>query len=223
MSDMRVIDISVMLSAETPVWPGDTAFSCLWTWSMTEGSSVNVSSMTASPHAGTHADTPLHVTHGAAGSESLGIEAFRGPAVVVDVSDIDDLIQFSDIEHRTAGAPATRLLFRTGRSVASGTFPSHWPSLSVACAYELVKRGIVLTGFDCPSADDIDSKVLHVHHELLDHGVAVLENLDLRNVSAGEYFLDALPMKIAGLDAAPVRAILTALPADSRTDRDSKP
>jgi len=211
MSERRVIDISVMLSPDTPVWPGDTPFSCLWTWNMDDGSSVNVSAVTSSPHAGTHADTPLHVTRGAAGSESLPIEAFQGPAVVVDVSDISGDIEIGEIDRRMQQlATATRLLFRTGRSIASGVFPESWPSLSVDCARELVGRGVVLIGMDCPSADGLNSKTLDVHHELLEHGVCVLENLDLREAAAGEYMLDALPMKVAGLDAAPVRAVLIA-------------
>ena len=206
-----MIDISVMLSPDTPVWPGDTPFSCLWTWNMDAGSSVNVSAVTSSPHAGTHADTPLHVTRGAAGSESLPIAAFQGPAVVVDVSDIPDAIGIGEIDRRMQKVTtATRLLLRTGRSIASGAFPEGWPSLSVDCARELVRRGVVLVGMDCPSADDMNSKTLEVHHELLEHGVCVLENLDLREVPAGEYMLDALPMKVAGLDAAPVRAVLIA-------------
>jgi arylformamidase len=208
MSDRRVIDISVMLSPDTPVWPGDTPFSCLWTWNMDEGSSVNVSAITSSPHAGTHADTALHVTSGAAGSESLKLDAFYGSAMVVDVRDIHDEISLDDIDRRTDGATVTRLLLKTGRSIAAGVFPESWPRLSVDCAEELVRRGVVLVGTDCPSADDRDSKTLEVHHALLDHGVCVLENLDLRSVGPGEYVLDALPMKIAGLDAAPVRAVL---------------
>jgi arylformamidase len=211
-----VIDISVMLSPGTPVWPGDTPFSCLWTWKMADGSSVNVSAITASPHAGTHADTPLHVRDGAAGSESLRLDAFRGPAVVVDVSDISTEIQIGDIDKRTRGMRATRLLLKTGRSIAAGTFPESWPRLSVGCARELVSRGAVLVGMDCPSADDIDSKTLDVHHELLDHGVCLLENLDLRDADAGEYVLDALPLKVAGLDAAPVRAVLLREPPTSQ-------
>jgi arylformamidase len=175
---------------------------------MDEGSSVNVSAVTSSPHVGTHADTPLHVTKGAAGSESLSLDAFRGPAVVVDVSSIDGEIQMSDLGPRVTGTSVTRLLLKTGRSVASGIFPDDWPRLSVECANELVRRRIVLVGTDCPSIDDRESKTLDVHHVLLDSGVAVLENLDLRNVEVGEYVLDALPIKVAGLDAAPVRAIL---------------
>lgn len=175
---------------------------------MNDGASVNVSAVTASPHAGTHADTPLHVTKGAAGSESLSLDAFRGPAVVVDVSDIDGEIQLGDVDKRLLGKVVTRLLLKTARSIASGVFPERWPTLSVECTRELVRRGFVLVGMDCPSADDRESKTLDVHHELLDHGVSVLENLDLRGVEIGEYVLDALPMRIAGLDAAPVRAVL---------------
>ena len=208
MTGPRVIDISVMLSPATPVWPGDTPFSCLWTWSMDEGSSVNVSSVTSSPHAGTHADTPLHVTKGAAGSESLSIAAFRGPAVVVDVTGVGEVIEIGDIDAHASKQNPERLLLKTGRGIASGVFPEAWPRLSVACATELVRRGVVLVGTDCPSADDRESKTLEVHHALLDHGVCVLENLDLRGVEAGDYVLDALPVKVAGLDAAPVRAVL---------------
>ena len=87
-------------------------------------------------------------------------------------------------------------------------FPESWPSLSVDCARNLATRGVVLVGMDCPSADDRESKTLDVHHELLDCGVCVLENLDLREAEPGECVLDALPMKVAGLDAAPVRAVL---------------
>lgn len=207
--DARVIDISILLSPDTPVWPGDTPFSCLWTWNMSEGSSVNVSAITSSPHAGTHADTPLHVTNGGAASESLSLDVCRGPATVVDVSDIEGSIEIDQIDRVVGHATITRLLLRTGRSIAGGQFPESWPRLSVECARELVRRGIVLVGMDCPSADDRDSKTLDVHHALLDHGVCVLENLDLREAEPGNYDLNALPMKIAGLDAAPVRAVLT--------------
>jgi arylformamidase len=210
MSEHEVIDISVMLSPATPVWPGDTPFSCLWTWNISDGSSVNVSAVTASPHAGTHADTPLHVTNGGPASESLSLDAFRGSAVVVDVSELSGTIELADINRLEPARDATRLLLKTGRSIASGVFPDSWPRLSVECASELARRGALLVGTDCPSADDRESKTLEVHHALLDHGVCVMENLDLRGVDAGEYVLDALPLKIAGLDAAPVRAVLLA-------------
>ncbi len=208
------MDISVSVSPETPVWPGDTPFSCLWTWDMSQGSSVNVSAITMSPHDGTHADTPLHVTRDAAGSESLSVDAFCGAAVVIDVAAIDYVIQLDVIDAQLGDMQLgdmipTRILLKTNRTIADGVFPDHWPSLSNDCARSLIARGLRLLGVDCPSVDDRDSKTLDVHHVVLDHGAYVLENLDLRNITAGEYVLTALPMKIAGLDAAPVRALLT--------------
>lgn len=175
---------------------------------MAQGSSVNVSAVTMSPHVGTHADTPLHVDRNAAGSESLPLDTFRGPTVVIDVSSVTGTIESDVIEAQLGGAAHERVLLRTGMTIADGVFPARWPALSTQCAQWLVARGLRLLGVDCPSVDDHDSKTLEVHHALLDHGVCVLENLDLRSIAAGTYVLNALPMKVAGLDAAPVRALL---------------
>ena len=60
----------------TPEWPGDTPYSCGWTASISDGSSVNLSSMTTSPHVGTHADAPVHVRDGWPGAHELPLEAF---------------------------------------------------------------------------------------------------------------------------------------------------
>ncbi|MGI8510100.1 MAG: cyclase family protein [Gemmatimonadaceae bacterium] len=207
--DVEIIDISVVISPGTPVWPGDTPFSCLWTWEMAQGSSVNVSAVTMSPHTGTHADTPLHVSRGAGGSESLPLDAFCGAAIVIDVSSIDGVIERDALEVQLGSAFPERVLLKSGMTIADGVFPNRWPTLSTQCAQWLLTRGLRLLGVDCPSVDDRDSKTLDVHHALLDHGACVLENLDLRNTAAGTYVLNALPMKVAGLDAAPVRALLT--------------
>lgn len=176
---------------------------------MAQGSSVNVSAVTMSPHTGTHADTPLHVSRDAAGSESLSLDAFRGAVIVIDVSSVDRTIERDALEVQLDGVVHERVLLKTGMTIADGVFPNRWPALSTQCAQWLVARGLHLLGVDCPSIDDRDSKTLEVHHALLDHGACVLENLDLRNTAAGTYVLNALPMKIAGLDAAPVRALLT--------------
>ena len=94
------------------------------------------------------------------------------------------------------------------RTIARGTFPDDWPAISAGCAAELAADGLLLLGVDCPSVDARASKVLAVHHALFDGGAYVLENLDLSQVPSGHYDLIALPVKLAGLDAAPVRAIL---------------
>lgn len=203
-----MIDISITLTPATPEWPGDTPFSCGWTAQIASGESVNVSMISTSPHVGTHADAPLHVRDGAAGSDRLPLEAFLGPVVVVNLTRHEGAIDRQAL--RDAGLTATpaRLLLRTDRTIAGGTFPADWPAMSAGCAAELAADGLLLLGVDCPSVDERASKVLAVHHALFDGGAYVLENLDLSQVPSGHYDLIALPVKLAGLDAAPVRAIL---------------
>lgn len=168
---------------------------------------MNLSHVAGSPHIGTHADAPLHVRDGAPASDELPMDAYCGEAVVLDVSDAPagELPIRAD-DRRLEGC--TRLLLRTGRTIAIGSFPDCWPALSAATASALTQRGVRLVGVDAPSVDERESKTLDVHHALFDGGAFVLENLDLRDVAPGRYELIALPMRLAGLDAAPVRAVL---------------
>ena len=200
-------DISVLVRPGTPEWPGDAPFTCGWTSRLSDGASVNLSHTAGSPHVGTHADAPLHVRDGAPASDALPLTPFLGETLVLDVSDApagpldlgaDDL-RLCD---------CVRLLLRTGRTIAEGRFPADWPVLSATTARALAQRGMRLVGVDAPSVDERESRTLDVHHALFDHGAYVLENLDLRGVAPGRYELIALPQRLAGLDAAPVRALL---------------
>lgn len=209
----RLIDISVALLPGIPEWPGDTPYSCGWPSTIAAGGSVNISSITSSPHVGTHADAPLHVRDGWPGSHELPLDVFIGPAVVLDVGSAAEEITLGHLDHaaREAGVPleaASRLLLRTGRSVADGAFPDRWPVLAEATARALLGFGVRLVGVDCPSVDARDSRSLPVHHMLFAGNAFNLENLDLRRVKAGAYTLVAFPLRIMGLDASPVRAVL---------------
>lgn len=174
---------------------------------MSAGASVNVSAISMSPHVGTHADAPLHVREGWAASDALAPESFVGPAVVIGLEGVNGPVEATAL---TARLPSRveRLLLRTGRTIAAGAFPQTWPALTPDCVGWLVARGLRLLGVDAPSVDDRESKTLETHRALFDAEVSILENLDLRDVADGRYELVALPMRIAGLDAAPVRAVL---------------
>jgi arylformamidase len=200
-------DISVLVRPGTPEWPGDTPFTCGWTCRLLEGESVNLSHIAGSPHVGTHADAPLHVRDGAPASDALPLDAFLGDALLLDVSDSPPgPLRLAADDPRLSGC--TRILLRTGRSIADGRFPDRWPALSANTAAALAHRGVRLLGVDAPSVDERESRTLDVHHALFDGGAFVLENLDLRGIAPGRYELVALPQRLAGLDAAPVRALL---------------
>ncbi len=200
-------DISVVVRVGTPEWPGDAPYQCGWTARIADGSSVNLSHVGGSPHVGTHADAPLHVRDGWPASDSLPLEAFLGDALVLDVGDAPAGPLSIDV-HDPRLAGVQRLLLRTGRCIAEGRFPEDWPVLDGVTAATLAERGIRLVGVDAPSVDARHSAALEVHHALFGGGAYVLENLDLRGVHTGHYELIALPQRLAGLDAAPVRAVL---------------
>jgi arylformamidase len=159
---------------------------------------------------GTHADAPLHVHDGWPASDALPLDAFLGEVLVLDAEQSGDgVMSLRANDPRLQGV--SRLLLRTGRTIATGTFPAGWPVLDAATAGALAKGGLRLLGVDAPSVDERESRTLEVHHALFAGGAFILENLDLRQVPPGRYELVALPQRLAGLDAAPVRAILRAL------------
>jgi arylformamidase len=205
------IDISVPLVAHAPAWPGDTPFEVRWTWSQERGASVNVSAITLSPHVATHADAASHVRRDGGATEQLPLSAFLGPCRVVDVSSHSGELRLAALGSAAEHPTLERLLLKTGRSVAGGTFPEAWPWLAEDAARVLVARGLRLLGVDAPSVDARESTTLGVHHALFNGGAYNLENLDLRHVAPGAYELYAAPLSVAGIDAAPVRALLRPL------------
>jgi len=202
-----ILDISILVQPGTPEWPGDVPFSCGWSARIEQGASVNLSHLAGSPHVGTHADAPLHVRDGWPATDALPLEPFFGPVVVLDVSRAPDgTLALDAADPRLSGCE--RLLLRTDRTIAEGAFPAAWPVLSAATAILLTTAGVKLVGVDAPSVDERESKTLEVHRALFGGGAYVLENLDLRGVPEGRYELLALPQRLRGLDAAPVRAAL---------------
>lgn len=205
--DGALHDISILLRPGTPEWPGDTPFDCRWTCRIADGASVNLSSTEGSPHVGTHADAPLHVRDGWPASDTLPLHPFVGECVVADVRGLAGRLELHHLA-LAGGGRVERLLLHTGQSIAEGVFPDAWPVLSPACADALLGMGLALLAVDCPSVDERESKVLDIHQRLFAGGAFVVENLDLRGVPAGRHGLVALPLRVAGLDAAPVRAVL---------------
>ena len=207
---MSIRDISIAIGEATPEWPGDTPYSCRWTWEIARGDSVNVSEIRSSPHVGTHADAPPHVRDDWPPSHELPLGPFIGRAFVFSVDPSLPLVEPAHLASLPSG-PIERLLLRGGRTIASGTFPDSWPALSDSSLRLLLDRGLRLLGVDSPSVDARTSTTLDIHKALFAGGAYNIENLDLRGVDDGEYELIALPLKILSADAAPVRAVLQSL------------
>lgn len=184
-------------------------FSQQWTARIEPGCPVNLSAMTLSPHVGAHADAPLHYGDGAAAIAEVALEPYLGPCRVIHAIDKGPLVRPEHLSGAADGLPP-RVLVRTCVSA-----PTVWSDGFTAFAPEaiawLAARGVRLVGIDAQSVDPADSKTLDSHQQLLRHDLRVLENLVLDDVPAGDYELIALPLRIAGADASPVRAILRSL------------
>ena len=207
-----LIDISPAISPKTPVWPGDTPVAFSRTWDMGAGSPVNVSKSVMSTHTGAHADAPLHYRADGADIASVSLEPYVGPATVIHAIGASPVVTLSELHAGLSDAgvtrPEPRLLIRTYDKAPQ----DRWDAGFAAVAPELVDwfagEGGVLIGIDTPSLDPQDSKTMDAHHRVAAHDLRILEGLVLDAVAPGRYELIAPPLKLAGLDAAPVRAVL---------------
>jgi arylformamidase len=210
MSRARLWDISQTLRPGLPVWPGDTEFSRGRRWSMEDRSPVNVGAFTTTVHAGSHADAPLHYHAGGASAAEVDLDAYVGPCEVVDATNCGALIRL-DFVQRALPAPAARVLFRTFKKFPTDAWPESFTAVDAGAIAWLASRGVVLIGLDSPSLDPQTSKTMEAHMAVLAADMRVLEGLVLDGVRPGRYELIALPLKLAGLDASPVRAVLRGL------------
>ena len=207
---MTIYDISRPLAPCMAVWPGDQPFQRAWTMRIADGESVNVSAIRLSSHAGTHADAPYHVDDAGRTADDLPLEAYLGPATVIDCRGVDALT--ADHLEGVDLSRIDRLLIRTETSdLDRETWPERFLTLTPSAAECLADRDLKLLGLDTPSVDPQESKTLDAHHVLARRGIVHLENLWLRDVPPGDYWLSALPLRLEGLDAAPVRAVLMTL------------
>ena len=216
---MQIFDISRALSNDLAPWPGDTPFHFELKWKMADGAAVNVGAIGMGVHNGTHADAVFHFDPRRETIERMPLDVYVGDALVVDLTKIFSgagnqpdrtrQIRVADLEASSAAIAQTqRLLLKTGIWKDSKTFPGWIPVIAQDVAAWLRERRVKLLGLDLPSVDSIEAKILVNHHALAAAQIVIVESLDLSEVAAGVYHFSALPLKIAGGDAAPVRAVL---------------
>lgn len=203
---MTIRDISQALRPTLPVWPGDTRFSAERTWDH-DATPVAVSRFAMSTHGGTHADAPLHYARDGEAIEAMDLDAYVGPARVVDVRSVGGWVTADWLAPHLEGVPP-RVLLRTFDRFPHDAWVSDFTAIAPDAIELLAASGVRLIGTDAPSIDPQESKTLDAHKTVLAAGMRILEGLVLDDVPAGDYELIALPLKLAGLDAAPVRAVL---------------
>lgn len=198
-----IYDITPPITPRLAVWPGDTPPSREVLCDIARGDTVTLSTLRATVHLGAHADGPNHYSQDAADIGSRDLELYLGRCQVVRVDAKRNERVRLDVD-----VTAERFLLATDTFPDPENFSTHFAAYDPAFIETLHDRGVRLIGIDTPSIDLFDSKDLPSHKMVLKHDMAILEGLLLKDVPEGIYELIALPLKLVGFDASPVRAIL---------------
>jgi arylformamidase len=208
---MKIYDVSVLINEETPVYEGDPAVEITAASSIAKGDAANVSRLCCGVHTGTHVDAPAHFIEGARRVSELDLEKLVGKCRVME---IDENVEAIEAKHLENLEGVERVLFKTRNSNFwndfSEGFRKDFTYIAPDVAKALVDLNVKLVGIDYLSVEKFGSTDFATHITLLEKEIVIIEGLDLREVSAGDYELVCLPMKIAGGsgDGAPARTIL---------------
>ena len=208
---MRIYDISVAITPEMHVYPGDPGASISPVVEIGERSHYALSRLVLGTHTGTHVDPPAHFFPNGITADQISLQALVGPATVVELLE-GAAVTAAFLDEQGLPPRVERILFKTrnGALWEKPKFQRRFVYLEEGAARWLVARGAQLVGIDYLSAEQFGARQPVTHWALLGAGVVILEGLDLRAVSPGDYTLVCLPLKIKGGDGAPARAILIA-------------
>lgn len=205
-------DITPPISEALKVWPGDTPPSREILLDMANCGNLTLSTLHATVHLGAHADGPNHYGKNAPSIDLRPLDLYLGPCQVIHVDvKANSRVNFNDIKQPIQ---AERLLIRTLTYPDPTVFREDFAGLEPELVDTLRVQGVRLVGIDTPSVDLFDSKDLPAHLAFLRNDMAILEGIDLAKVPEGIYELIALPLKLVGFDASPVRAVLRTMGGD---------
>ena len=196
---MAFIDLTRSFPEPALTYPGD----CVPEYQQSRRDGYRVSVLTASSHSGTHIDSPAHYIEDGVTIDRIPPETFIGPVRIIDLAcrrsaiRPDDLAPWVDTERR---------IIKTG-FFEKTLFDPEYAFFDEDAAELVAASGIRVIGIDSPSIEAYRGTG-DVHRRILGAGIPVIEYLDLSRVSAGDYYMIALPLKITDGDGAPARVIV---------------
>lgn len=205
-----IIDISPGIHPGLPVWPGDAPVEFERTATIGPDCPVNVSKISLSTHTGAHADAPFHFDAEGPAIDQVPLDTYLGRCRVIHLIGMRGAVRPEQVAARLADCPP-RVLFRTYACAPQGAWDSDFSTVAPETIDLLAAHGVKLVGLDTPSLDPESATIMHAHLAVCRHGMVILEGLVLDAAEETDYELIALPLKLAGLDASPVRAVLRPL------------
>lgn len=208
---MKIYDITVPISENSPIYEGDPRVKIDVTASLANGDAANVTKLCFGAHTATHVDAPNHFIEGTRKVAELDLQKLIGACRVVE---LDESVSAIEPRHVENLENAERILFKTRNSAfwndTSAGFRKDFTYITPEAARLLAAKNVKLVGIDYLSVEKFGSEDFATHIALLEKEIVIIEGLDLREVPAGVYELICLPLKIISEtgDGAPARTIL---------------
>jgi kynurenine formamidase len=206
---LRIWDLTLTLSHETRVWPGDRPVEISKQASL-DREGYNTEFLCLSSHSGTHVDSPYHFLEEGCTVDQIPLDRLVIQVRVLRPERIEGPIGVEEL--RSTSSPGLRgkgVLISTGWNDSTRQDPTGFPGLTPEAGELLVREGVKLLGVDFPSVDPYHSRGFPVHTKLLSTGVVVVEDLCCTSTlnPEREYLLVALPLKLRGGSGAMARVI----------------
>lgn len=205
----RIYDVSVPIKTGGLVYPGNPEISVELQQAVAKGAGANVSSIRFGSHTGTHADASRHFFDEGQPVDQIPLERLIGPAILIAFPDDVRSVTADHLKSRKV-AGHKRVLIRTRNSalLSQRDFVPDYTFIAPDAAEYLVELDVQLVGVDYLSIEQFHSGHHRTHKTLLARSVVIVEGLDLSAPPEGEYRFICLPLRLAGCDGAPARAVL---------------
>jgi arylformamidase len=206
----RIHDISVPIQSGGLIYPGNPVIAIAPQQAISQGAGANVSHVSFGSHTGTHVDAAKHFFDDGQTVDQIPLDKLIGPAILIDVGPEVNAVGADDLKGHDL-RNHTRVLIRTRNSGFLTTDPKFHPDYTFIApdgAEYLSALGVELVGVDYLSIEQFHSGHHKTHRTLLEKDIVIVEGLMLGDVKPGEYDLICLPIRLAGLDGAPARAVL---------------
>jgi arylformamidase len=206
---MKIFDLSLVITEDLPVWPGDKEIEIVQECSIEKGDVCNLSHFSMSMHCGTHIDVPLHFINNGMDTEKAPLDKFIGRAKVFEF-DEENEIGLKHLEGLEINEQ-DMILFKIKKNcelLKREFFEKNYVAVNLEAAKFLVEKGIKAVGIDYFSIEKYEAPGHPVHQILLQNGITIIEGLDLTDIEQAEYQLICLPLKFKHGNGSPVRAIL---------------
>ena len=197
---MTLIDLTMTLNSETPVYPGDPTpqFTKI---AEKAKQGYNDYSLHINTHFGTHIDAPWHMLEGAKKMKDFSLSTFTGEAIVLDCRKQSEInVDVSEVKSGDI------VLLRTDhtKNIHKEDYFTANPVVSLKLADKLVDKKVKMVGIDSFSPDKAP---FQVHKRMLSNDVLILDNLvNLDKITSKRFKLYAFPLKLEN-DGAPCRVV----------------